>query len=562
MSSKQNRDRPDIRPAATLVLIRDSTNGPEVLLQQRSPDAAFMPGSYVFPGGAVEASDRSGPILQRVVGLTDDEASARLGVVHGGLSYWVAAARECFEEAGILIACDEGGRPMPRANVAGYDGERHALNSKQLDFADFLVRHGLFLHALEFAYFDHWITGPIAPRRFDTRFFIALAPAGQSGSSDDSEAVRTVWLRPSDAIDLMGRQQMKIATATESVLREFSRYETAADGLAYARGKKHIEANRAAVAQGSVGQRVFRRGDAAYAEIHWCDRDETTRTTYDLLPGIPKRLDEFVTRVIAPNPGIMTGPGTNTYLVGKDDIVVIDPGPAIDSHVAAILAAAGRPIRWIACTHTHRDHSPAARALQAATGARLLGIRAPEGQNQDESFIPDWEVAHDEMLQIAGVRIRALRTPGHASNHVCLLLENTGMLFAGDHVMQGSTVVINPPDGNMTAYLASLQALLAREIAVIAPGHGYLIGSPHRELQRLMEHRRKREAKVVDAVADHAGATLPELLPIVYSDTPAPLHAAASRSLLAHLEKLIAEGRVAGSLGRYESIGKKQKDWT
>ena len=135
------------------------------------------------------------------------------------------------------------------------------------------------------------------------------------------------------------------------------------------------------------------------------------------------------------------------------------------------------------------------------------------------------------------------------------------MLFAGDHVMQGSTVVINPPDGNMTAYLASLQALLPREIAVIAPGHGYLIGSPHRELQRLMEHRRKREAKVVDAVADHAGATLPELLPIVYSDTPAPLHAAASRSLLAHLEKLIAEGRVAGSLGRYESIGK-QKDWT
>src|SRR5262249_55014174 len=158
---------------------------------------------------------------------------------------------------------------------------------------------------------------------------------------------------------------------------------------------------------------------------------------------------------------------------------------------------------------------------------------------------------HGERFRAGSIALRALYTPGHASNHVCYLLDETKMLFSGDHVMQGSTVIINPPDGDMRAYLSSLESLLALEIAIIAPGHGYLIGAPHREIRRLIEHRRWREAKVLEALRRHDGASSRELVADVYADVPAALHAAAERSLLAHLGKLVAEGRVIESEGRY-----------
>jgi glyoxylase-like metal-dependent hydrolase (beta-lactamase superfamily II) len=277
------------------------------------------------------------------------------------------------------------------------------------------------------------------------------------------------------------------------------------------------------------------------------------QASYDLVPGVPTRLDRLVTRVIAPNPGVMTGPGTNTYLVGEDQIAVIDPGPPIDAHVAAILAAGAGRIRWILCTHTHRDHSPAARALQAATGARVIGRPAPAVDSHDTDFAPDWMPAHDEPLLLGGVALRALHTPGHASNHVCYLLEATKMLFTGDHVMQGSTVIINPPDGDMAAYLRSLDALLGLDIAIIAPGHGYLIGTPHREIRRLVAHRLWREARVVAALEGRDGATCEELVPQAYADADPRLHGIAARSLLAHLRKLVAEGRATESGGRYRN---------
>ena len=151
--------------------------------------------------------------------------------------------------------------------------------------------------------------------------------------------------------------------------------------------------------------------------------------------------------------------------------------------------------------------------------------------------------------------LQALHKPGYASNHLCYLLEKTGMLFTGDHVMQGSTVVINPPDGDMRAYLASLEALLADDFAIFAPGHGYLIGAPHRELRRLIAHRLGREAKAVAALAKLGAATLEELVPAVYDDVPAKLHAVAARSLRAHLDKLVAEHRVAVEGERYRHLG-------
>jgi glyoxylase-like metal-dependent hydrolase (beta-lactamase superfamily II) len=251
---------------------------------------------------------------------------------------------------------------------------------------------------------------------------------------------------------------------------------------------------------------------------------------------------------------MMTGPGTNTYLVGDKDLAVIDPGPAIDSHIAALLAAGAGRIRCVVCTHTHMDHSPAAAAIKAATGAVLVGRPAPDQPGQDRSFVPDRVLEHGDRLMLGGLTLRALHTPGHASNHLCYLLENTKMLFTGDHVMQGSTVVINPPDGDMRAYFASLELLLTEDILILAPGHGYLIGEPHREARRLIRHRLAREMKVVGAIARLGAPTLEELVLEVYDDVPPRLHAVAMRSLAAHLGKLAAEGRVRAAEGRYTLV--------
>jgi len=247
----------------------------------------------------------------------------------------------------------------------------------------------------------------------------------------------------------------------------------------------------------------------------------------------------------------MTGPGTNTYLVGTaEKLAVIDPGPAIDSHIEKILQFKG--IRWILCTHTHLDHSPAAAAVKAATGAQILGRPAPEGQ--DATFKPDFVVENGQRIDLGEIALRAIHTPGHASNHLCYLLEQTRMRFTGDHGMQGSTVVINPPDGDMRAYLASLELLLGEDILILAPGHGYLIGEPHREARRLIRHRMAREQKVVSALARLGAPTPEELVLEVYDDVQPRLHAVAMRSLAAHLGKLAAEGRVRATEGRYALV--------
>ena len=263
-----------------------------------------------------------------------------------------------------------------------------------------------------------------------------------------------------------------------------------------------------------------------------------------IVPGEVVQLTPRVRRLTAPNSGMMTGPGTNSYIIGTTELTVIDPGPEIESHIAALIAAVDTRLRRIVTTHTHFDHSPAVRALKAATGAEVLGMRAPPQANQDQDFAPDRVPVHGEVIRCGDFSLRAVHTPGHASNHLCYLLVEDRLLFTGDHVMQGSTVVITPPDGDMGAYLRSLEGLLSLDMNCIAPGHGHLITAPHDEARRLIAHRLKREQKVVDGFAANNPATLDELVPVVYADTPVKLHGAAKRSLYAHLLKLEAEGRV------------------
>ena len=262
-------------------------------------------------------------------------------------------------------------------------------------------------------------------------------------------------------------------------------------------------------------------------------------------PGVAVRLSPRVLRVTARNPGLMTGPGTNSYLVGAgDQWAVIDPGPADDRHIQALLDAAPGPIRYILVTHTHQDHSPGAVPLKSATGALLLGRTTSHRHWQDLTFAPDRELRHDDRLTLAaGATLRVIHTPGHASNHLCFLLEEDRILFTGDHIIQGSTVVINPPDGDMAAYISSLESLLREPLDYLAPGHGTLIPHPHAAIQALIQHRLRREAKVLTALPREQANDLATLVRSVYDDVPPELHPLAERSLLAHLLKLEAESR-------------------
>jgi glyoxylase-like metal-dependent hydrolase (beta-lactamase superfamily II) len=250
-----------------------------------------------------------------------------------------------------------------------------------------------------------------------------------------------------------------------------------------------------------------------------------------------------VRRLTAPNPGLMTGPGTNTYLVGDRDPVVVDPGPDDERHTAAIVAAAEPlgPIGTIVVTHTHVDHAPGAAALAAATGARVIGFGPAEGFEPDECVGEGWSLG----LPQAGLTLRALHTPGHASNHLCWLIEEQALLLTGDHVMHGSTVVIRPPDGDLHAYLASLARVRDEvpAIRVLGPGHGRLMDHVPDVIDALLAHRLARHDRVAEALAHHGAGSVDDLLDEVYGDVTEQQLPVARFSLWAHLRALAEEGR-------------------
>ena len=259
--------------------------------------------------------------------------------------------------------------------------------------------------------------------------------------------------------------------------------------------------------------------------------------------GVPFRLNSLVRRLVAPNPGVMTGAGTNTYLLGNDQVAVLDPGPAIPAHIDAILAAAGGRIRWIVCTHTHPDHSPAWQAVAEASGAEVIGALPADDMFQDDTFAPHRELRHDDLLETPEFTLRAVHTPGHVSNHFCFLLEQEQMLFAGDHIMNGSTVVIVPPSGDMKAYIESLQLLLRYPLKFIAPGHGEVLEDSRAVVAWLVNHRLQREAKVIRGLQQLGRSSVDELVVVVYDDVDTSLHKMAKLSLAAHLIKLRQENR-------------------
>jgi glyoxylase-like metal-dependent hydrolase (beta-lactamase superfamily II)/8-oxo-dGTP pyrophosphatase MutT (NUDIX family) len=533
-----------LRPAATVVVVRDDADGMQVLLLrrvERSGDRSS--GAFVFPGGTLDARDRA--LHRWCRGLDDAAARARLGVAEGGLDFHVAAIRECFEEAGLLFACDAAGELTTLRQLAPRELEsmRAAIRHGQIDLGDVCERLAVALAVDRLAYHSHWLTPPGLPKRFDTRFFIAVAPPGQEASFDPHETLEHRWVRPADAL----AADIKLPNPTRHTLRALTPFASARDCFDHAQRLRTIERIMPRMGMGAQGPRPVMPDEPAYAELGRIDPDGTRGASCELVPGRVVRLSQRVWRVTANNGGLMTGPGTNTYFVGAaDGCAVIDPGPDDDRHIDAIVAGAPAPIRWIFATHTHKDHSPAALKLKARTGAPRLGMTARHPEWQDASFVPDRMPVHGERIALgAHATLRVIHTPGHASNHLCYLLEEEKTLFTGDHVMQGSTVVINPPDGDMAEYLASLRALLAEDLEWLASGHGFLIDRPLATVERLIRHRLAREAKVVDALGALGPAALEELLARVYDDVPAAKLAPAQRSLTAHLLKLAAEGRAA-----------------
>ena len=268
----------------------------------------------------------------------------------------------------------------------------------------------------------------------------------------------------------------------------------------------------------------------------------------DPLPhGAVEEAAPGVRRMVCDNPGPFTFRGTNTYLIGRGDVVVLDPGPVDATHLSAILRATeGERITRVLVSHTHRDHSPGAAALMAATGARSLGFGphlTPGAEGGDHDFRPDVTLPDGAAVEGDDWRLTAIHTPGHCANHLCFAMEGSGVLFSADHVMGWSTSVVSPPDGDMAAYMESLARIAARDDRLYLPGHGPPLPDPAPFVAALAAHRREREAKVLDALRVSRRATAGELVTAVYGPELDPrLAPAAARSLLAHLVKLADEG--------------------
>ncbi len=266
------------------------------------------------------------------------------------------------------------------------------------------------------------------------------------------------------------------------------------------------------------------------------------------------RVSPMITRVLANNPSAFTFKGTGVYIVGERDVAVIDPGPLLADHIAALKRAlAGRRVSHILVTHTHSDHSPAAQPLKEWSGAKTYafgphgsghhegGPRVEEGG--DQTFKPDVRVADGEILSGPGWSFECVHTPGHTSNHVCFALREEKALFTGDHIMGWSTTVVTPPDGNMREYMASVKKLIARDDRILYPTHGSPIRAPKPFLEAYLEHRLDREKQILACIRDGV-ATIPEMVARMYADVDARLHPAAARSVLAHLIQLSEDGRV------------------
>jgi glyoxylase-like metal-dependent hydrolase (beta-lactamase superfamily II)/8-oxo-dGTP pyrophosphatase MutT (NUDIX family) len=532
------REPAPTRPAATVLLLRDTPQGFEVLMTRRSATASFAPGAYVFPGGVIDASDAQAHALAQRRATQDDE----------GLTQAVAAIRESFEELGVLFARHADGRWADAQDIAALD--RHS------PFAEQCRERGLVLAADQVFTLAHWITDRDLPRRFDVWFLVARMPEGQTPVADEAEQFEPVWVRPADALQRHEDGSFFMIFPTIRTLERLAKFEKVDDVLAPCAGEKPLWTScpRGGLLKGAEVR--YMEHEMPFGELALVSPDGQLVHHLDWRADQPVSLLKNVMRVTAPNPGVMTGPGTNSYLIGDPatGYIAIDPGPHDPEHIERLYRAAGGDIRFIVCTHSHADHSPGARPLQSmcANQPPILGLASKPTARPASQFTPDRDLADggEIFVEGGGMRhtLRAIHTPGHAANHTCLVLVEDALLFSGDHILNGSTTVIDPPDGDMTAYLESLDKLSTAcdqyGIEFILPAHGYVLGFAPRAVAHLKAHRLQREAKIVAAMRAKPAGSMEEWVALAYDDVPPRMWPVAQRSLLAHVQRIEALGMV------------------
>ncbi|MES2362991.1 MAG: MBL fold metallo-hydrolase [Pseudomonadota bacterium] len=536
------RDPVALRPAATVLLLRDSAKGIEVLMTRRSMSASFAPGAYVFPGGGIDAADAS----------AHAQSTRRATQSDLHLTQAIAAIRESFEELGVLLARHADGSHATTSDIAALD--------RKAPFAAQCREKNLSLAGDEVFVLAHWITDRDLPRRFDVPFLVARMPEGQEPVADEAEQFEPIWVRPADALARHAAHDFFIIFPTIRTLQRLQAYASVDAVLQACASEQPLWTScpRAGLLAGKEAR--YMEHEAPFGELALTCPDGQILHKLDWQTEQPVALLKNVMRLTAPNPGVMTGPGTNSYLVGDADTgyIAIDPGPLDSDHLARLHAAAGGDIRMIVCTHSHPDHSPGAKPLQAlcAAGGKakppILGLPSQATARADSAFTPDRALQNQELLALVSKgpegekthTLKVMHTPGHAANHLCLVLLEDGLLFSGDHILNGSTTIVNPPDGAMTAYLDSLDQLSAacdaHGIGFILPAHGYVLGEAKTAIAQLKNHRLKREAKVLAVMQANPQGTLDDWVPLAYDDVEERIWPIAKRSLLAHVERIQA----------------------
>lgn len=537
--------------AATVLLLRDTPlpgggSALEVLMTRRSDKASFVPGAYVFPGGGIEPQDADAA-AHALADRRPAQDAARLTDA-------MAAIRESFEELGVLLARHADGRWAGMNDIAALG----RTAPPDTPFAAQCAQRGLRLAADAVYLLAHWTADRNLPKRFAVPFLVARMPDGQEPVADESEQFEPVWVRPADALARHEAGQFFMIFPTIRTLQRLAQFEGVDAVLAAVAHEQPLWVSNPRSGLLAGKEVRYMEHEPPFGELALVSPAGRGEHVLDWQSETPVPLLKNLQRLTAPNPGVMTGPGTNSYLVGDPatGYIAIDPGPADAEHLDKLWRAAGGDIRMIVCTHSHPDHSPGAAPLQqlcvraGRSAPPILGLPSAPTARAASQFTPERSLQNGELLtlEVQGPdgktthTLEVVHTPGHAANHLCLLLREDALLFSGDHILNGSTTVIDPPDGNMADYLDSLDRLdalcAAHGVEFILPAHGYVLGEARAAIAQLKAHRLAREAKVLAAMQALPEGTMEDWVRLAYADVPERLWPVAQRSLLAHVERI------------------------